>query len=207
MKALVIVDVQNDFTSGGNLAVPDGENIIPLINKIQKKFDLVVATQDWHPTNHKSFSSNHEGKSNFDKIILDGLEQVLWPDHCIQGSHGAEFHPLLDTHRVETIFRKGMDANIDSYSGFYDNGHRKSTGLSGYLRERKVKEVFLCGLAGDFCVFYTSMDALKEGFRTFYIDDATRSINMKGFENAKMEIRKAGGSVISSAVLLSSETL
>jgi nicotinamidase/pyrazinamidase len=207
MKALVIVDVQNDFTSGGNLAVPDGENIIPLINTIQKKFDLVVATQDWHPTNHKSFSSNHAGKSTFDKIILDGLEQVLWPDHCIQGSHGAEFHPSLDLRRVETIFRKGMDANVDSYSGFYDNGRRKSTGLSGYLRERRVKEVFLCGLAGDFCVFYTSMDALKEGFRTFYIDDATRSISMDGFENAKMEIRKAGGSIISSAALVSADVI
>ena len=121
MKALIIVDIQNDFLPGGALAVKNGDAVIPVINKLQSQFDLVVATQDWHPADHKSFASMHPGKKNFDEIILDGLPQVLWPDHCVQETHGAEFSPLLDTKKIEAIFRKGMDKNIDSYSGFFDN--------------------------------------------------------------------------------------
>jgi nicotinamidase/pyrazinamidase len=202
MKALIIVDVQNDFTTGGALEVPHGEKIIPLINMVNGSFELIVATQDWHPENHKSFASNHEGKNTFDKILLDGLEQILWPDHCIQGSFGAEFHPDLRLNNMEAIFRKGMNTGIDSYSGFYDNGHKKSTGLAGYLRERNVKEVYVCGLAGDYCVFYTAKDAIKEGFITSIIEDATRSLNQDDFEKAKKEILALGGRVMKSEMLV-----
>ena len=196
MKALIIVDIQNDFTKGGALEVPNGNDVIPLINKLQTSFDLIVATQDWHPANHKSFASNHAGRKVFEKISLNGLDQVLWPDHCIQGTKGAEFHKDLETNKIEAIFRKGMDPEIDSYSGFYDNGHRKNTGLSGYLRERKVKSVYVCGLAGDYCVFFTAKDSLHEGFDTYVIEDACRSISEEGFVTAKTEILNKGGKVI-----------
>ena len=198
MKALIIVDIQNDFVAGGSLEVPFGEQIIPLVNKLSTQFDLVVATQDWHPPEHKSFASNHDEKKPFEKIILGGLDQVLWPDHCVQGSSGAAFHHELDMNRVEAIFRKGMDPDIDSYSGFYDNGHKKSTGLEGYLKSRGVGEVFVCGLAGDYCVSFTAMDALKAGFQTYLIEDATRSINKNDFERAKQDIRNSGGMIINS---------
>lgn len=198
MRALIIVDVQNDFVSGGSLEVPAGEQVVPLVNELAEKFDLVVATQDWHPQNHKSFASNHDDKKPFEKIALHGLEQVLWPDHCVQGSSGADFHPQLEMKRIEAIFRKGMDPEIDSYSGFYDNGHKKNTGLAGYLKDRGVRQVFVSGLAGDYCVFYTAMDALKEGFDTFLIEDATRSIIPADFEKAKKKIAALGGKVVAS---------
>lgn len=196
MKALIIVDVQNDFIPGGALAVPGGDEIIPLINVLQERFDLVVATQDWHPATHKSFASNHAGKKPFEKIMLQGLEQVLWPDHCVQGTKGAEFHAGLKMNKVAAIFRKGMDEGIDSYSGFYDNGHLKTTGLAGYLRERKVEKVYVCGLAGDYCVYYTAMDALKEGFNVSLIEDVTRSLSGQDFEKAKEDIRNLGGAIV-----------
>lgn len=196
MKALLIIDIQNDFIPGGALAVPEGDTIIPYVNHLQNEFDLVVATQDWHPANHKSFASQHENKMPLQKIMLQDLEQVLWPDHCVQGTKGAEFHPSLDMNKVEAIFRKGMDPEIDSYSGFYDNGHKKSTGLAGYLRARSVGEVFVCGLAGDYCVFYTAKDALKEKFRTSVIQRATKPIDDKNFEKAKQEIIAMGGEIV-----------
>lgn len=202
MKALIVVDIQNDFTSKGSLPVPNGEDIIDTVNQLQLKFDLVVATQDWHPATHKSFASNHENRKPFDKILLHGLEQVLWPDHCVQGTAGAEFHPELHMEKIEAIFRKGMDSEIDSYSGFYDNGHRKITGLSGYLKERHVKSVYVCGLAGDLCVYFTTKDAIKEGFKTFLIEDATRSISEEGFEKAKADLKKIGGEVVKSRYIL-----
>lgn len=202
MRALIIVDIQNDFVTGGKLEVPNGEQIIPLVNSLSEQFDLVVATQDWHPPAHKSFASNHPGTNIFDVITVNGLEQVLWPDHCVQASRGAEFHPQLSMTRTEAIFRKGMDPDIDSYSGFYDNGHRKSTGLSGYLQERKVDLVYVCGLAADYCVFFTVRDALQLGFRTFLIEDATRAINEKGFETAKREVLSLGGTVLNSDEVL-----
>ena len=201
MRALILVDIQNDFVAGGTLEVPNGEQIVPLVNALTPNFDLVVATQDWHPQSHKSFASNHVGKNAFDTTILGGLHQVLWPDHCVQGSRGAEFHALLDMNPVEAIFRKGMDPEIDSYSGFYDNGHKKSTGLAGYLRERAVDSVYICGLAGDYCVFYTAKDALKCGFKTCIIEDATRAIEDPAFEKAKSEISTLGGRVIESSNL------
>ena len=196
MKTLVIVDVQNDFIPGGALAVPDGEKIVPVINELQKKFDLIVATQDWHPADHASFASNHPGKNAFEKIDLHGMEQVLWPDHCIQGSDGADFHPDLETNRIEAIFRKGMDSEIDSYSGFFDNGHRKSTGLAGYLREKGVSEVHFCGLAADFCVYYSIKDALKENFTVTLIEDATRPLDKEQFEKIKDELHQNKVSLI-----------
>ena len=197
MNALIIVDIQNDFTRGGALEVPKGETIVTLVNRLQSKFDIVVATQDWHPATHLSFASNHEGRKPFEKTVLQGLDQVLWPDHCIQGTDGAEFHKDLDLTRVEAIFRKGMDPDIDSYSGFYDNGYRKTTGLAGYLRERKVRKVYVAGLASDYCVFYTAKDAIKENFETYIIEDASRPIGVDGFERAKDEILASGGQIIS----------
>lgn len=202
MRALILVDIQNDFVAGGKLEVPNGEQIIPLVNQLSNEFELVVATQDWHPPGHKSFASNHPGKNAFETITLGGLPQVLWPDHCVQGSRGAEFHPELKMERVEAVFRKGMDPEIDSYSGFYDNGHKKSTGLAGYLKERKVRSVYVCGLAGDYCVYYTAKDALGAGFDTFIIEDATRAINEEKFAQAKADVRAAGGAIINSAELI-----
>jgi nicotinamidase/pyrazinamidase len=201
MHALILVDIQNDFMPGGPLAVPGGDEIIPLVNELQNSFSLVVATQDWHPQNHKSFASNHPGKKMFESIMLHGLEQVLWPDHCIQGSIGAEIHPSIIVNKVEGIFRKGMDPDIDSYSGFYDNGYKKSTGLAGYLRERKIKKVYVCGLAADFCVYYTAKDSLKENFETYFIEDATRAIDHNGFVRAKENILVSGGQIIKSEAL------
>ena len=201
MNALILVDIQNDFMPGGPLAVPFGDEIIPLVNELQNSFSLVVATQDWHPQSHKSFASNHAGKKPFERIMLHGLEQVLWPDHCIQGSVGAEIHPSINMSKVEGIFRKGMDVEIDSYSAFYDNGYKKSTGLAGYLRERKIKKVYVCGLAADYCVYYTAKDSLKENFETYIIEDATRAIDTNGFVKATEKILSSGGQIIKSDLL------
>ncbi len=198
MKALLLIDIQNDFLPGGALAVPEGDQIIPLLNQLQQQFELVIATQDWHPANHKSFASSHNNKSAFDVIQWMGHEQVLWPDHCIQGEPGAAFAPWLEMNRVAAVFRKGMNMEIDSYSGFYDNGHLKSTGLSSYLRGLNVSDVYISGLAGDYCVYFTAKDALAEGFRVHIIEDATRSITKEGFEKAKLEIERLGGKVINS---------
>ncbi|MFA0963484.1 bifunctional nicotinamidase/pyrazinamidase [Roseivirga sp. BDSF3-8] len=203
MNALLIVDVQNDFLPGGNLAVAEGDAIIPVINSIQGFFDLIVATQDWHPEHHKSFASNHKGKKAGDKINLNGLEQVLWPDHCVQGTEGAALAPGLETRQVSAIFRKGMDPEIDSYSGFYDNGHRKSTGLSGYLKEQKVDTVYICGLAGDVCVKFTALDSLQEEFTTCLVQDATRSVNLRegDHERALAEMESQGVHMVNSSDL------
>lgn len=202
MRTLIIIDVQNDFIPGGALAVPGGDEIVPLINRLQPKFDLVIATQDWHPEGHASFASSHLGKEQFESIKLDGLDQVLWPDHCVQNSEGAEFHRDLDTARVEAIFRKGTNLKIDSYSGFYDNAHLKSTGLAGYLREKGVKELYFCGLAAEFCVFFSLKDALEEGFQATLIEDATRALDNDQFEKAKAEILQKGGKLMTSGEIL-----
>lgn len=190
MKALIVVDVQNDFMPGGNLAVPFGDEIVPLINEIQNKFDYIVATQDWHPENHKSFASQHKGKKVFDTIMLNGISQTLWPNHCVQGSEGAEFHKDLKTRKIETIIRKGMNPEVDSYSAFYDNNQQKSTGLAGMLKEKGVKEVYVCGLAADYCVYFTIKDALSNGFKAHLIEDATKAINQEDFKHKKEELLK-----------------
>lgn len=192
MKALLIIDVQNDFMPGGSLEVPEGDAIVGFINQAQTGFDVVVATQDWHPPDHSSFASNHSGRKPFEAVQVDGLEQTLWPDHCVQGSTGAEFHPDLQTLRVEAIFRKGMDKQIDSYSGFYDNGHRKSTGLAGYLREKGVKELYCCGLAADICVAYSIRDALREGFDVTLLEEGTRPLDKAKFAGLKTELQGIG---------------
>jgi len=202
MKALLVIDIQNDFLPGGSLAVADGDAIIPLVNGLQPRFDLVVATQDWHPAAHKSFAASHAGRQPFELTELGGLPQVLWPTHCTQGTPGAELAAALDQQPIEAIFRKGTDPEIDSYSGFYDNGHRKSTGLADYLRGKQVTEVYVAGLAADYCVFYTAQDALREGFATFLIEDATRAISAEGFEKAKAELTSQGGHVIQSSDIL-----
>jgi nicotinamidase/pyrazinamidase len=204
MKTLVIIDIQNDFIPGGSLAVPEGDQIVILINKLQEEFDLVIATQDWHPRDHSSFAANHPEKNEFDKIELHGQEQVLWPVHCVQNSDGADFHPDLNTAKIETIFRKGMAKEIDSYSGFYDNAHLKSTGLAGYLKEKGADELYFCGLAAEYCVYFSVMDALKEGFSATLIEDATRPLDVEDFQQAKENILKAGGKIIKSGELISS---
>lgn len=198
MKALLIIDVQNDFMPGGTLPVPKGDVIVPLINRLQKKFDLVVSTQDWHPKGHASFASSHDGNKEFDVIKINGLDQVLWPDHCVQGTAGAEFHSQMDTAKIESIFRKGTNPEIDSYSGFYDNSHLKSTGLSGYLKEKGVRELYVAGLAGEFCVYFSVLDALAEGFSVILIEDATKPLDQEAFEVCKIDILRKGGQIITS---------
>lgn len=196
MRALIIVDVQYDFLPGGALSVPNGDEIIKEINRIQPEYDLVVATQDWHPAGHKSFASAHPGKHPFEEIDLNGRKQTLWPDHCIQGNEGAKLNHKLDTVRVEAIFRKGMNPEIDSYSGFFDNGKRKNTGLAGYLNDRGVSSVHICGLAADYCVFFTAMDALSEGFEAAIVEDAVRAISEEDYETKKTAFLQAGGKLI-----------
>ena len=198
MKALLLVDIQNDFIPGGALPVPDGDAIIPVVNDLMSYFDLVVATQDWHPQNHGSFASNHPGKKVYDVIELNGLQQILWPDHCVQGSKGADFAPGLNTNPVEAIFRKGTDPGIDSYSGFFDNGRKKSTALADYLRGRQIDEVYVVGLAGEFCVNFTILDAVDQGFKTYLIEDGTRPLNKDDFEKAKANMKAKGVGIITS---------
>ena len=164
MRALIVVDLQYDFMPGGALAVNQGNAVVSVANRVMPKFDLVVATQDWHPANHGSFASQHPGKQAGEFIDLNGLQQILWPDHCVQGTHGGEFHKDLDMLLIDKIFPKGTDPGIDSYSGFYDNAHRQATGLGDYLREKGVTEIYIMGLATDYCVKFTALDAIQLGF-------------------------------------------
>jgi len=204
MKALLVVDIQNDFLPGGALGVPEGDEIIETVNKLQiyNKFDLVVGTQDWHPADHGSFASQYEGKNPLDRTTLAGLDQILWPDHCVRGTRGAQFPDQLDTRKMEAIFRKGMEKDIDTYSAFFDNGHKKDTGLAGYLRARNIDHVYIVGLAGDFCVNFSIRDALNEGFKVTLIRDCTRPINQSEFENVLKELSELGTEVIESGDLL-----
>jgi len=198
MKTLLVIDVQNDFMPGGSLSVPDGDKVVPVINTIQDKFDLVIATQDWHPKDHVSFASNHIGKAVFEQVPLHGKSQTLWPDHCVQGSEGADFHPDLKTNVFEAVFKKGTDKEIDSYSAFYDNGHLKSTGLAGYLKEKGVTELYLCGLAADICVYFSAYDAFKEGFSCYFIEDASKALDDNVFETLKKEMKAMGIAIVNS---------
>ncbi|KGP62952.1 isochorismatase [Legionella norrlandica] len=198
MKTLIILDVQIDFMPGGALAVPKGDIIVPVINSMLHHFDLIIATQDWHPPNHMSFASNHLGKKPFEKIKVGEMEQTLWPDHCIQGSVGAQFHPQLNTDPIETIFRKGTDPNIDSYSGFYDNLHQKTTGLAGYLREKGTEKLYFCGLCADICVYFTIKDAFNEGFSCCLIEDSTQALVIEDFIKIKKEFIEQGIDIIES---------
>ena len=179
MEALILTDIQNDFLPGGALAVPRGDEVVEPANRLASRFELVVATQDWHPPGHGSFASSHEGKKPGDVIELAGLEQVLWPDHCVQGTHGAAFAPGLSRERIAEVFRKGDDPDLDSYSGFFDNAGRKSTGLGDYLKGQGVTGVYVCGLATDYCVKFTALDAIGLGFRTYLIEDACRGVELQ----------------------------
>lgn len=202
MKTLVIIDVQNDFIPGGSLEIVNGDRIIPVINQLQEKFDLIIATQDWHPLDHMSFASNHTDKKPFEKVLVEGIEETLWPDHCVQGTQGAEFPPELQTNRIAAIFRKGMDPRVDSYSGFYDNHHQISTGLSGYLREKGVTKIYFCGLAADICVYFTIKDAISEGFSAILIEDASQPLNMEDFESIKKRLVTKGVKIKNSLEIL-----
>jgi nicotinamidase/pyrazinamidase len=180
IDAFVGVDVQNDFCPGGALAVPRGDEVVPVINRLAGRFRHVVLTQDWHPKGHVSFASSHPGHRPFETIQVAYGAQVLWPDHCVPGTPGAEFHPGLDTRGANLVVRKGNDPAIDSYSALYENDHRTSTGLAGYLRERGCRRIFLAGLATDFCVQYSALDARREGFEVFVVEDGVRGIDLDG---------------------------
>ena len=179
MRALILVDLQNDFLLGGSLAVPDGNAVIDIANAVQPRFPLIVCTQDWHPADHLSFASQHPGRRPGDQIELVGLAQTLWPDHCVQDARGAEFAPGLDRQRVEAVFQKGTDRQVDSYSAFFDNAHRRDTGLGNFLVDRGVDEVWLLGLATDYCVRFSAADALSLGFRTHVIEDGCRAVDLQ----------------------------
>jgi nicotinamidase/pyrazinamidase len=190
---LVVIDVQNDFCPGGALAVAAGDAVVPVINRLSDRFAHVVLTQDWHPAGHSSFASSHPGSAPFETIDMPYGPQTLWPDHCVQGAPGAAFHPKLETDRAELIIRKGFDGAIDSYSAFYENDRRTPTGLVGYLHERGLKRVFLAGLATDYCVFYSAVDARREGFETIVIEAGCRAIDLPGsLAAAWAEMAEAG---------------
>ena len=201
-EALLIIDVQNDFCPGGALAVPEGDRVVPLINAMQDRFDAVVLTQDWHPAEHSSFAANHAEAEPFSMVEMPYGPQVLWPVHCVQGSTGAEMHPELDTTRADLVIRKGFRAEIDSYSAFFENDHLTVTGLTGYLRERGIESVTLAGLALDFCVKFSALDAVKQGFRARIVEDACRAIDLDGSRAVAMdEMHAAGVGIVQSTDL------
>lgn len=190
--ALIVIDVQNDFCPGGALAVPDGDQVVPIINRLMQHFKHVAFSQDWHPSSHKSFASAHPGKSAFETIEMPYGTQILWPDHCIAGSLGAEFHKDLNTNNATVIIRKGTNPEIDSYSTFFENDRQSTTGLAGYLHQRDVKRVFLTGLAYEYCVGFSALDAIKEGFTTFLISDAVGKFGNEDTETMRTDLTRAG---------------
>lgn len=202
-SVLIIVDVQNDFVPGGALAVKDGDQVVPIINDLQKEFRHVVATQDFHPVDHGSFAANHFGKSSGEFIELAGLHQILWPVHCVQGSFGADFHSDLDQSQWMAIFQKGKNPEVDSYSGFFDNAKREDTGLGDYLKSKGIEQVFVCGLALDYCVKYTALDSKSLGFDTFLLSDATKAVNLNPEDGSKAitEMKEAGIRILTSKEL------
>jgi nicotinamidase/pyrazinamidase len=197
-EALVLVDLQNDFMPGGARAVPDGNEVVPVANRLQDRFDLVLATQDWHPPDHGSFAASHPGRQPGETIELEGLQQVLWPVHCVEGTRGAAFHDELSTAKIERVFRKGTDRGIDSYSGFFNNAHRKATGLGDFLVERRVESVCVMGLATDYCVKFTALDAIKLGFACRVVGDGCRGVELApgDVQRALDEMREAGVEIV-----------
>lgn len=197
-KALIVVDIQNDFISGGALPTKEGDKIIPVVNQLMDKFGLVAATQDWHPATHGSFASNHAGKTPGEVIELQGLQQILWPDHCVQESPGAEFAQGLNTDKFDKVFQKGTDPEIDSYSGFFDNGKKKDTGLNGYLSDQQIDTVYIVGLATDYCVKFTALDAIVCGYTTYVVKDATKAVNLSpdDYENTLEELENKGVKIV-----------
>jgi nicotinamidase/pyrazinamidase len=202
--ALIMIDLQNDFCRGGSLAVPDADTIISIANALQPHFQWIIATQDWHPHDHKSFASAHVSHVVGDIIQLNQISQVLWPDHCLQGSKGAAFHPLLNTKKINKVIQKGVDKEIDSYSAFFDNGYLRSTGLADYLHEHAINEIYMLGLATDYCVKYSCLDALKLHFNVFIIEDACRGININPGDVAEAlnEMAEAGAHILHSKAIL-----
>jgi nicotinamidase/pyrazinamidase len=195
---LVIVDLQMDFCPGGALAVPQGDQIVPLVNRLAAEFAHVVLTQDWHPRGHSSFASSHSARQPFDTIDLSYGQQILWPDHCVQGTTGAAFHPDLDVPHAELVLRKGFRTAIDSYSAFFENDRRTPTGLVGYLKERRFERVTLCGLATDFCVFYSAIDGRQAGFEVTVVTGACRGIDIDGsLSQAMRAMNEAGVTLLS----------
>ena len=192
-SALIVIDVQNDFCPGGALAVMGGDEVVPRINELIVRFDHVILTQDWHPAGHSSFASSHPGKAPFETVTMPYGEQKLWPDHCVQGTDGAAFHPGLEWTRAELVIRKGFRSAIDSYSAFFENDHQTPTGLAGYLRERGIGQVTLAGLATDFCVAYSALDAVTQGFSTTVLLDACRGIDLGGSMAMMTARMKAAG--------------
>ncbi|MHC3822645.1 MULTISPECIES: bifunctional nicotinamidase/pyrazinamidase [Pseudomonas] len=201
--ALLVIDVQNDFIPGGQLAVPEGDQIVPLINRLGGLFKQVVIAQDWHPSGHASFASSHPGHQPYEVIQLPYGEQVLWPEHCVQGTAGAEFHPELNLPHAQLIIRKGCNPDIDSYSAFLEADRRTTTGLAGYLKERGIDTVYMVGLALDFCVMFSALDARAAGFNAFVVLDACRAIDRDGSLAAAMErMQTAGVGLIQSNQLI-----
>lgn len=203
-SALLLIDLQNDFCPLGALPVEEGDRVIPIANALIPHFDTIVATQDWHPANHGSFAANHPWRKPGQVIDLHGLPQVLWPIHCVQDSFGAEFVQELSQEKITKIFTKGTDPTIDSYSGFFDNGHRKATGMGDWLKEQGIDTVYVMGLATDYCVKFTALDALELGFTTYLIEDASRGVNLSpgDVDNAVAEMSKKGVKVIHSTQIL-----
>lgn len=200
---LLVVDVQNNFCAGGALAVPGGEDIVGLINRLGRRFANVVLTQDWHPAGHSSFASTHEGKAPFETTTMPYGPQILWPDHCVQGTNGAAFHADLDIPHAALVVRKGFRPDIDSYSAFFENDQRTATGLGGYLLERRLSRVYLCGLATDFCVHFSALDARRQGFEAILIEDACRAIDLEGsLAAARTAMKGAGVTIIQSEGIL-----
>jgi nicotinamidase/pyrazinamidase len=197
---LLVIDVQNDFCPGGALAVPDGDKVVTVINRLAERFEHVVLTQDWHPKGHHSFATSHAGREPFSSIALHYGEQTLWPDHCVQGTHGADFHPALDQTRAQLILRKGFHSPIDSYSSFFENDRRTATGLAGYLRDRGLTRVICVGLATDYCVRFSAEDARRLGFEVVVVEEACRAIDLGGSLAAAMAaMRSAGVSIVQRA--------
>jgi nicotinamidase/pyrazinamidase len=203
MSALIVVDLQNDFLPGGALAVPRGDEVVAVANAVMPVFDRVIATQDWHPANHASFAANHSGRRVGETITLGEATQVLWPVHCVQGTRGAELHEGIDRSRLAAVFQKGTDPRIDSYSGFFDNGHRKATGLGDWLEGRGVRQLYVLGLATDYCVKFTVLDALKLGYEVWVIEDGCRAVDSApgAGERALAEMRGFGATVIPSGAI------
>lgn len=202
MDALILIDIQNDFCPGGKLAVPEGDEIIPIVNSLIPYFPHVIQTQDWHPSDHLSFASNHDENSEYDSIDLNYGSQILWPDHCVQGTQGAEFHPDLITHQTQLIVRKGFRKEIDSYSSFFENDKQTKTGLDGFLNSLGIKKLFICGLATDFCVKWSAIDAQKLGYEVYLVEDAVRAIDLNDSESlAFREMKEARVGFISSEKL------
>lgn len=199
-RALILVDLQNDFLPGGALAVPHGEDVVPVANALARRFRLVVATQDWHPADHGSFAANHPGRRPGEPIDLNGLPQILWPVHCVQNTPGAALAPGLDSSRITRVFVKGTLPAVDSYSGFFDNGGRHATGLGDFLREQGATDLYILGLATDYCVRHTAQDALRLGFRTYVVEDGCRGVDLRpgDADRALESLRRAGAVIVQS---------